>query len=170
MRFKYSTRFVILTKNIVIKIPICRKGYLQAYNELKIYQKYKQVAPLAEGGDRPDHLRQVRHRPPRWVQGLQVQGQDRLPGSAGHSVPRSCCTHGGAGQGCCADRHPQALQAHGGRDQSHHRRHGCGCLRLRFVSGWLRQGRVPGLRDRSLPLEPAPCWVAGAVLPASLPN
>ena len=48
MRFKYSTRFVILTKNIVIKIPICRKGYLQACNELKIYEKYKQVAPLAE--------------------------------------------------------------------------------------------------------------------------
>ena len=48
MCFKYSTRFVILFKNIVIKIPICRKGYLQAYNELKIYEKYKQVAPLAE--------------------------------------------------------------------------------------------------------------------------
>ena len=48
MCFKYSTRFVILFKNIVIKIPICRKGYLQAYNEKKIYKKYKQVAPLAE--------------------------------------------------------------------------------------------------------------------------
>ncbi len=48
LSLKYSTRFVILFKNIVIKIPICRKGYLQAYNELKIYEKYKQVAPLAE--------------------------------------------------------------------------------------------------------------------------
>jgi hypothetical protein len=46
--FKYSTRFVILFKNIVVKIPICRKGLLQGYNEKKIWNKYKYKAPLAE--------------------------------------------------------------------------------------------------------------------------
>jgi hypothetical protein len=46
--FKYSTRFVIIFKNFVIKIPICRKGWLQGYNEKRIWNKYKHKAPLAE--------------------------------------------------------------------------------------------------------------------------
>ena len=46
--FKYSTRFVIIFKNFVIKIPICRKGFLQGCNEQKIWNKYKHKAPLAE--------------------------------------------------------------------------------------------------------------------------
>ena len=48
MRFKYSTRFVIVLKNIVIKIPITRKGYLQGLNEKKIWDKYKHLDLLAE--------------------------------------------------------------------------------------------------------------------------
>ena len=46
--FRYSTRFVILFKNIVIKIPLSKKGFLQGYNELKVWNKYKNKAPLAE--------------------------------------------------------------------------------------------------------------------------
>jgi hypothetical protein len=46
--FKYSTRFVILFKNFVIKIPLDRKGFIQGYNEQKIWNKYKHKAPLAE--------------------------------------------------------------------------------------------------------------------------
>jgi hypothetical protein len=46
--FKYSTRFVILFKKYVIKIPICRKGFLQGYNEKRIWNKYKENALLAE--------------------------------------------------------------------------------------------------------------------------
>jgi len=46
--FKYSTRFVILFKKYVIKIQICRKGFLQGYNEQKIWNKYKHKAVLAE--------------------------------------------------------------------------------------------------------------------------
>jgi hypothetical protein len=46
--FKYSTRFVILFKKFVIKIPICKKGFLQGYNEQKIWNNYKDTAPLAE--------------------------------------------------------------------------------------------------------------------------
>ena len=46
--FRYSTRFVIVLKNIVIKIPISRKGYLQGLNEKKIWDKYNSVAYLAE--------------------------------------------------------------------------------------------------------------------------
>ena len=45
---KYSTRIVLLFKNIVIKIPINRKGYLQGLNESKIWNKYNSIAPLAE--------------------------------------------------------------------------------------------------------------------------
>ena len=37
---KYSTRIVLLFKNIVIKIPINRKGYLQGLNENNIWNKY----------------------------------------------------------------------------------------------------------------------------------
>lgn len=46
--FKYSTRLVIILKNIVVKIPINRKGYLQGLNEKKIWDKYNSVAYLAE--------------------------------------------------------------------------------------------------------------------------
>ena len=45
---KYSTRLVIIFKNIVVKIPISRKGYLQGLNENKIWNKYNTIAPLAE--------------------------------------------------------------------------------------------------------------------------
>lgn len=48
MKVKYSTRLVFVFKKIVIKIPICRKGFLQGYNEMKIWDKYKDIAPLAE--------------------------------------------------------------------------------------------------------------------------
>jgi hypothetical protein len=46
--FKHSTRFVILFNDVVIKIPIGRKGYLQGLNEKRIWDKYKHIAPLAE--------------------------------------------------------------------------------------------------------------------------
>jgi len=39
--FKYSTRLVIILKNVVIKIPISRRGYLQGINEKMIWDKYK---------------------------------------------------------------------------------------------------------------------------------
>ena len=45
---KYSTRLVIILKNVVIKIPVSRKGYLQGINEKNIWDKYKGIAPLAE--------------------------------------------------------------------------------------------------------------------------
>lgn len=45
---KYSTRLVIILKNIVIKIPISRKGYLQGVNEKKIWNKYNNITYLAE--------------------------------------------------------------------------------------------------------------------------
>jgi hypothetical protein len=45
---KYSTRLVIVLKNIVIKIPINKRGYLQGLNEKKIWDKYKDVTSLAE--------------------------------------------------------------------------------------------------------------------------
>jgi len=46
--FKLSTRLVIILKNIVIKIPLSKRGYLQGLNEKKIWDKYKDIAPLAE--------------------------------------------------------------------------------------------------------------------------
>jgi hypothetical protein len=46
--FRYSTRFVILFNDVVVKIPICKKGFAQGYNEQKIWNKYKHTAPLAE--------------------------------------------------------------------------------------------------------------------------
>ena len=46
--FKYSTRFVIILKNLVIKIPISRRGYLQGINEKMIWDKYKEIGLLAE--------------------------------------------------------------------------------------------------------------------------
>lgn len=46
--FKYSTRLVIVFKNIVIKIPLSRRGYLQGLNEKKIWDKYYDLDLLAE--------------------------------------------------------------------------------------------------------------------------
>jgi len=46
--FKYSTRLIIILKNIVIKIPINKKGYLQGLNEKYIWDKYKNITSLAE--------------------------------------------------------------------------------------------------------------------------
>jgi hypothetical protein len=45
---KYSTRIVILFDNVVIKIPISRRGYLQGINEKKIWDKYNSITSLAE--------------------------------------------------------------------------------------------------------------------------
>ena len=46
--FRYSTRFVVLFNDVVIKIPISIKGLAQGYNEQKIWNKYNYIAPLAE--------------------------------------------------------------------------------------------------------------------------
>jgi hypothetical protein len=48
MMIKISTRLVFVFKNIVIKIPINKKGYLQGLNEKEIWNKYKNKASLAE--------------------------------------------------------------------------------------------------------------------------
>jgi hypothetical protein len=45
---KYSTRIVILFDNIVIKIPLSKRGYLQGLNEKVIWDKYKSLNLLAE--------------------------------------------------------------------------------------------------------------------------
>ena len=48
MNIKYSTRVTIVLKNIVIKIPVSRRGYLQGLNEKKLWDKYKGIGLLAE--------------------------------------------------------------------------------------------------------------------------
>lgn len=45
---KYSTRIVIVFDNVVVKIPISRRGYLQGLNEKKIWDKYNKYGLLAE--------------------------------------------------------------------------------------------------------------------------
>ena len=45
---KYSTRIVIVFDNVVVKIPISRRGYLQGLNEKKIWDKYHKIGLLAE--------------------------------------------------------------------------------------------------------------------------
>tara|TARA_R110000822_G_scaffold90457_2_gene209084 strand:+ start:17 stop:379 length:363 start_codon:yes stop_codon:yes gene_type:complete len=45
---RYSTRLVFFLKNVVIKIPVSRRGYLQGVNEKTIWDKYNRGAPLAE--------------------------------------------------------------------------------------------------------------------------
>ena len=45
---KYSTRIVLILRNVVIKIPVSRRGYLQGLNEKKIWDKYNNVTSLAE--------------------------------------------------------------------------------------------------------------------------
>lgn len=46
--FKYSTRFVIVFDNVVVKIPLSIRGYLQGLNEKKIWDKYNRYGLLAE--------------------------------------------------------------------------------------------------------------------------
>ena len=46
--FKCSTRLVIIFDNVIVKIPISRRGYLQGLNEKKIWTKYHKLNLLAE--------------------------------------------------------------------------------------------------------------------------
>ena len=46
--FKYSTRLVIVFDNVVVKIPLSIRGYLQGINEKKIWDKYNRHGLLAE--------------------------------------------------------------------------------------------------------------------------
>jgi hypothetical protein len=48
INFKYSTRFIIILNNKVVKIPLSRRGYLQGVNEKKIWNKYQNILPLAK--------------------------------------------------------------------------------------------------------------------------
>jgi hypothetical protein len=48
LTIKYSTRIVIILNDIVIKIPISRRGYLQSLNEKKVWDKYNKLNLLAE--------------------------------------------------------------------------------------------------------------------------
>jgi hypothetical protein len=48
MKLEYSTRLVFIFKTFVIKIPLSRRGYLQGINEKFIWDKYKDIAPLAK--------------------------------------------------------------------------------------------------------------------------
>ena len=43
---KLSTRLVILLPNIVLKLPLSRRGYLQSKNEKAIWNKYKYLYHL----------------------------------------------------------------------------------------------------------------------------
>jgi hypothetical protein len=45
---KYSTRLVFLIGNIVIKIPLSKRGYLQCKNEKKMWDKYKHLNVLGK--------------------------------------------------------------------------------------------------------------------------
>ena len=45
---KYSTRLVFLIGNIVIKIPLSKRGYLQCKNEKKMWDKYKHLNILGK--------------------------------------------------------------------------------------------------------------------------
>jgi hypothetical protein len=47
MIIEYSTRLVFIFKTFVIKIPLSKRGYLQGVNEKLIWDKYKDIAPLA---------------------------------------------------------------------------------------------------------------------------
>ena len=48
MTIKYSTRLVFIFETFVIKIPLSKRGYLQGLNEKLIWDKYKDIAPLAK--------------------------------------------------------------------------------------------------------------------------
>ncbi len=45
---KYSTRLVFLIGNIVIKIPLSKRGYLQCKNEKRMWDKYKHLNVLGK--------------------------------------------------------------------------------------------------------------------------
>ena len=48
LKIKTSTRLVLILQNIVIKIPLSRRGYLQGKNERYLYKKYKGNGLLGE--------------------------------------------------------------------------------------------------------------------------
>jgi hypothetical protein len=48
MTIEYSTRLVFIFRTFVIKIPLSKRGYLQGINEKLIWDKYKDIAPLAK--------------------------------------------------------------------------------------------------------------------------
>jgi hypothetical protein len=48
INIKLSTRLVIILNNVVIKVPLNKKGYLQGLNEKIIWDKYNKIAILAE--------------------------------------------------------------------------------------------------------------------------
>ena len=48
LKIKSSTRVVFILHDIVIKVPVSRRGYLQGLNEKKIWDKYKNITSLAE--------------------------------------------------------------------------------------------------------------------------
>jgi hypothetical protein len=46
IQVRFSTRLVILAGNSAIKIPLGYRGFLQAYNEKKLWQKYRNCGLL----------------------------------------------------------------------------------------------------------------------------
>ena len=48
LKIKVSTRLVFILQNIVIKIPLSRRGYLQGKNEKVLWDKYKHLNMLGE--------------------------------------------------------------------------------------------------------------------------
>lgn len=48
MKIKLSTRLVLVLRNIVIKIPLSKRGYLQGKNEKQLYDKYKETGMIGE--------------------------------------------------------------------------------------------------------------------------
>ena len=48
LKIKVSTRLVFILRDIVIKIPLSRRGYLQGKNEKVLWDKYKHLNILGE--------------------------------------------------------------------------------------------------------------------------
>ena len=48
LKIKVSTRLVFILQNIVIKIPLSRRGYLQGKNEKVLWDKYRHLKILGE--------------------------------------------------------------------------------------------------------------------------
>ena len=48
LKIKVSTRLVFILQNIVIKIPLSRRGYLQGKNEKVLWNKYNHLNVLGE--------------------------------------------------------------------------------------------------------------------------
>ena len=48
LKIKSSTRLVFILKDIVIKIPLSRRGYLQGKNEKTLWDKYNHLNMLGE--------------------------------------------------------------------------------------------------------------------------